>query len=131
MKNRQIGVSAPLAVALVYVLSAAHSLAQQPNTGQISGHVVDEAGATIKGASVFVRRNIPPEENVRLLTHTDIHGDFKLVLPEGGYDVLVTSAGFASGFETVPVLVGKHKRMQWKLKPLDCSFPGINCDVFQ
>ena len=118
-------------VAVVCVVNPEHSSAQQPKTGQISGHVVDAVGATIKGASVFVRRNIPPELNVRLLMHTDIHGDFKLVLPEGGYDVLVTSPGFAAGVETVPVLAGRTRKVQWKLKSLGCSFPGMNCDTFQ
>jgi len=99
--------------------------------GRISGHVVDSAGAIIQVASVFVRRTIPPEENIRLLAHTDTHGDFKLMLPEGGYDVLVASPGFASGFKTVPVLTEKEKKMVWKLGPLDCSFPGINCDTFR
>src|ERR1017187_5120778 len=97
MKHRRIGICARLMVAVVCVVNPVHSLAQQPKTGQISGHVADIVGATIKGASVFVRRNFPPEENLRLLMHTDIHGDFKLVLPEGGYDVLVTSPGFAAG----------------------------------
>ncbi len=131
MKHRRIGVCALLMVAVVCVVNATHSVAQQPTTGQISGHVVDVVGATIKSASVFVRRNIPAEEDVRLLTHTDIHGDFRLVLPEGGYDVLVTSPGFAAGVETIPVSAGRTKKVQWKLKPLDCSFSGMNCDTFQ
>jgi Carboxypeptidase regulatory-like domain len=130
MKHRQIGLYACLVVATVYTVNAARSLAQQPKTGQISGHVVDVAGATVKGASVFIHRNIPPEENIRLLTHTDIHGDFSLVLPESGYDVFVTTLGFAAEVETVPVLAGKKKKLQWQLKPLDCSFPGMNCDTF-
>ena len=131
MKQRRMRVCARLMVALVCVVNATHSLAQQPTTGQVSGHVVDVAGATIKGASVFVRRNIPPAEDVRLFTRTDIHGDFMLVLPEGGYDVLVTSPGFAAGVETVSVLVGRTKKVQWKLKPLNCNFPGMNCDTFR
>jgi len=126
-----MGMYASLTVALVCVVNGSHSLAQQPKTGRICGHVVDAVGATIKGASVFVRKNIPPEENVRLVMHTDLHGDFKLVLPEGGYDVLVTSPGFAARAETVPVLAGSTKKVQWKLKSLDCSFPGMNCDGFQ
>jgi hypothetical protein len=130
MKQRRIRVCARLMVALVCVVNSTHSLAQQPKTGQISGHVVDVVGATIKGASVFVRRHMPSEENVKLLLHTDINGDFKLVLPEGGYDVLVTSPGFVAGVETVPVSAGKTRKVQWKLKPLDCSFPGMNCDTF-
>jgi hypothetical protein len=131
MKHRQIGLFARLTVAVLCIVNAAQSSSQQPKTGQISGHIVDVVGATIKGASVFIRRNIPPEEIMRLLTHTDIHGDFKLVLPEGGYDVLVTSPGFAARVETVPVLAGRTRKTQWKLKPLDCSFPGVNCDTVQ
>jgi hypothetical protein len=131
MKRQRIRMCARFAVAVVYAVNSAHLLAQQPKTGQISGQVLDVVGATIKGASVFVRRNLPPEEDVRLLAHADIHGDFKLVLPEGGYDVLVTSPGFAAGVETVAVSAGKTKKVRWKLKVLDCSFPGRNCDTFQ
>jgi hypothetical protein len=105
--------------------------AQGPTTGQISGHVVDSVGATIKGASVFVRRNSPSEDNVRLVAHTDVHGDFLLLLPKGGYDVLVTSPGFVAGVETIPIFPGKTRKVQWKLKVLGCDFPGMNCDTFQ
>lgn len=128
MKHRRTSMCVRFVVAVV---CAANAVAQQPKAGQISGRVVDVAGATINGASVFVRRNIPPDEDVRLLAHTDIHGDFKLVLPKGGYDVLVTSPGFAAWVETVPVLAGKTRKMQWKLKSLDCNFPGMNCDTFR
>jgi Carboxypeptidase regulatory-like domain len=107
------------------------SLAQQPVTGQIKGHVVDSMGATIRGASVFVHRTIPEEDNVTLAAHTDVHGDFVLNLPEGGYDLLVTSPGFASATQTVAIWRGKAKRLEWKLKALGCDFPGMNCDTFQ
>jgi hypothetical protein len=121
-----------IATAMFCFGTLAHSSAQQPQTGQISGHVVDVVGATIKGASIFVRRNTTPsEESIKLLTRTDIHGDFTLVLPEGGYDVLVTSPGFAANVETVPVFARKTKKVLWKLKVLDCNFPGMNCDTFQ
>ena len=119
-----------LTIAVVCAVNGAHSLEQQPRNGQISGHVVDLVGATVREASIFVRKNIPSEENVRLVAHTDIHGDFSVILPEGGYDVLVTSPGFAAGVETLPVFAGRNKRVEWKLKPLDCNFPGVNCDTF-
>jgi hypothetical protein len=131
MNNWLIYRHARIAVAIACIGTTTNSSPQQPQTGQISGHVVDVVGATIKGASVFVRRNIPSEENVRLMTHTDIRGDFKLVLPAGAYDVLVVSPGFAANVETVPVLVRQTRKAQWKLKALDCSFPGVNCDTFQ
>ena len=132
MTNSWAEVRAHLAVCALFTLMGAQTLAQQPNTGRVSGHVVDPVGAIIKGASIFVRRTSPPEEDVvRLQTHTDIHGDFKLVLPEGGYDVLVTSAGFASGFQTIPVWAGKDKSTAWRLKPLGCNFPSVMCDTVQ
>ena len=68
---------------------------------------------------------------MRPVAHTDIHGDFVLVLPEGGYDILVTSPGFVAEVKTLPVLPGKTKKAQWKLEVLDCDFPGMNCDTFQ
>jgi len=131
VRKRRITFCAHLALAAGFVMNATHSQVQQAKSGQIIGHVVDAVGATIHGASVFVRSNIPPEEKVELLAHTDINGNFKLVLPEGEYDVLVTSPGFAAEVETVPVSAGKDKKVQWKLKVLDCSFPGMNCDTFR
>ena len=131
MKNRHIDRHITVAVICFGLMMIATSLAQRPNTGQISGHVVDTEGATIKGASVFVRKYSPSEDNVRLVAHTDTHGDFVLLLPEGGYDVLVTSVGFASGMETIPILPGKTRKVQWKLRVLDCNFPSMNCDTFQ
>ena len=131
MKHRRIRMCVRFVVAVVCAVNAAHLLAQQPKTGQISGQALDVVGATIKGTSVFVRRNFPPEEDVRLLAHADIHGDFMLVLPAGGYDVLVTSPGFAAAVKTVAVLAGRTVKMQWRLRTLDCNFPGMNCDTFQ
>jgi hypothetical protein len=131
VKNRRIAFYAHLALAAGFVVNAAQSQVQQAKSGQIIGHVVDAVGATIPGASVFVRSNIPPEEKVELRTHTDINGNFKLVLPEGGYDVLVTYPGFAAEVETVAVAAGKEMKVHWKLKALDCSFPGMNCDTFR
>jgi len=108
----------------------ARSPAQRTTTGQIQGHVVDSTGAAIEGAGIFVRRNSPAEDNVRLVAHTDARGDFILPLPEGGYDVLVTSPGFVSAVETIPVFPGKTRRAQWKMKALGCDLPGVNCDTF-
>ncbi len=118
-------------VAVFWFVTIAHSPAQKPHAGQVSGHVIDAMGATIPRASVFVRKNTPFEEDVNLLAHTDMHGDFSLVLPEGGYDILITSPGFAATVETLPVIAGKRKRVEWKLKALGCEFPGVNCDTFQ
>ncbi len=106
------------------------SSAQRTTSGEIRGHVVDTAGAIVPGASVFVRKNAPNETDVRLTTYTDAHGDFVVVLPEGGYDVLITSSGFAAAVDTVAVLSGKTTKRKWKLKALGCDIPTMNCDTF-
>lgn len=129
MIDRRTMVCFLLGLASTGILSCSVLPEQEAKTGQLSGHVADATGAIIQRASVFVRRTDPPEEEVKLQAHTDGHGDFKVTLPEGGYDILVTSPGFASKLQTVPVLAGKSKTVRFKLGPLDCSFPGINCDA--
>ena len=131
MKDWRTGKRIAVAVICSGLMMIATSSAQPPATGKISGHVVDPVGAVIPRASIFVRKNSLSEDNVRLVTHTDIHGDFVLLLPEGGYDVLVTSVGFAAGVKTLAVSPGKTRKVQWKLRELDCDFPGINCDTVQ
>ena len=111
-------------------LMIAHSSAQRPATGRISGHVVDSVGATISGASIFVHKHLS-EDNVKLVAHTDGNGDFMLALPEGGYDVLVTSPAFVAEVETIGVVSGRTRKTQWKIKVVGCNFPGMNCDTFQ
>src|SRR5581483_4806340 len=118
--------------ALMLCLAAiARPSAQRTKEGHIYGHVVDVVGASIAGASVFVGRRVPSEERFALVTHTDREGDFQLLLAQGGYDVVVVSPGFASAAQTVGVLAGRTKKTEWKLRPLDCDFPGVNCDTFQ
>ena|ERR1700761_711816 len=112
-------------------LVPAHSIPQHSGAGQLSGHVVDSVGATIRGADVFVHKNAPSGDSLTLAAHTDIHGNFVLVLPEGGYDILVTARGFVAGVETVPIFSEKKRRVEWKLKALGCNFPGVNCDTVQ
>lgn len=122
---------AVIAVVLLGFGSSAVFSGQQRQSGHMIGHVVDSVGATIKGASVYVRGNTSSDAEVKLLTHTDINGVFTLELPDGGYDVLVTSPGFNAGVETVAISHGKPSKHQWTLKANDCSFPGMNCDTFQ
>ena len=122
---------ANIAVCLCWAAALSSLSAQQPSAGEIRGHVFDAAGAAIAKASVFVRRSLPSEESVRLATQTNRHGDFVLTLPEGGYDVLVTSPGFLAAVQTLPVVHGKHRITRWKLHVLPCSFPGTVCDTFQ
>jgi hypothetical protein len=123
--------NAVFATAFICFGLPAQVLGQGPQTGHITGHVVDAVGASIKGASVFVRRNTPSADEIKLLTHTDVNGDFTLLLPEGGYDVLVASPGFAANVQTVATTDRKSRTLLWRLKVLDCTFPGMNCDTFR
>jgi hypothetical protein len=107
------------------------SSAQQTRTGEITGRVVDAAGATINQASVYVGRNLPSAQEIKLMTRTDNEGNFKLVLPEGGYDVLITVSNFRAQVATVPVEAGKTQKLQFRLKSLGCGFPGAPCDSVQ
>ena len=123
-----------LCIALVVCLVPSARLAGESGAkaGRIGGHVLDVAGGAIPKASVFIRRNPPPEEKVELVTHSDAQGDFVLVLPPGAYDVLVASVGFESKVQTILVRSGKTSNIQWVLTtPKDgCDFPGVNCDKF-
>ena len=120
-----------LAVAVTWLLIGNSSMATPPKQGHIHGSVLDEVGATISGASVYVHNVKALGEDIKLATHTDVHGVFDLVLPEGGYDVLVVSPSFSASVKSVPVREGKTARIEYKLKVLDCSFPSMNCDTFQ
>jgi hypothetical protein len=115
----------------ILFMVAARSLATPTSNGRIHGHVVDIVGATIAGANVFGRKHEPSEESIKLITHTDARGDFDLDLRSGGYDIVVISPGFAASVESVAVLAGKTVKVPFKLKALDCTFPGVNCDTFQ
>jgi hypothetical protein len=134
MTRRWISSCTILAVVASTFLSAA-SAVKHPGYGDMSGRVVDTEGAAIRDAIIFTRmRSLksddPFNRNIWYPTRSDAHGDFKLELLEGTYDVLVISPGFASEAQTAPLVEGKKGKLEFKLRPLDCSFPGVNCDTF-
>lgn len=120
-----------VAAAMLCLTVVVQPSAQQPKEGHIRGQVLDDARASIAGANVFIGRRISSGESVRLATHTDRNGNFELDLAEGGYDILLTSPAFAAAVETVSVLPGKTRKIEFKLKALNCNFPGMNCDTFR
>ena len=78
------------------VLPAVH--AQLTTTGIINGTVVDQSGAIVPGATVTITQT-----ETKAVTHTvsNSDGNFAQVgLNSGHYDVLVSSAGFATYRET-------------------------------
>ena len=129
MKRLWISWGAHVALLLMCICNAAQLLAQQPKGGRVSGHVVDEIGAMIKGASVLVRKRSPSDDSARVMTHTDLKGNFTLDLPEGAYDLLVASPAFATAVQTIAVSAGKTSTTLWKLAVLSCDFSGMNCDT--
>jgi hypothetical protein len=117
---------------MLYIVCATTLFGQRPlPPGQLNGRVVDAVGAAISRAAVFVRPYSAQGSNFALVGRTDRNGDFRLTLPEGGYDVIVTSPGFQSKMQIVVARGGKPTQMEWKLAVLNCDFPGINCDTFQ
>jgi len=117
---------------LMICLALAASLTGQSlPAGHVSGNVVDTVGVAIPRASVFVRSYSDEGERITLASHTDSKGNFTLTLPAGGYDVLVSSPGFQSKLQIIVLKTGKNTRMQWKLIPEKCDFPGVNCDTVQ
>ena len=131
MSLRQARLHACCSSAIFCFLLVLPSAAQEVKTGRYTGHVVDEAGTPVPRASVLVRRYLPFEENVKLTTHSDGSGIFKLELSEGAYDVLVISPGFLSSLKAISILSGNDKREHWRLKPEPCELPQVNCDSFQ
>src|SRR6266699_4906264 len=73
-------------------LSAANAAAQGNPTGTISGHVVDEAGLSVPGATVTA--SSAALQGVRTAT-TSENGDYIVpFLPAGDYEVTFELAGF-------------------------------------
>ena len=76
----------------------------------ISGKVVNaETGAPMQGASVFA-------QNTTLGTSTDNSGNFKLYLPEGGYDIIVTFTGFNSASKRITTSDMNDRDLSFQLK---------------
>lgn len=127
MQNRLKTLS--IAALLVAVGALMPLIAQTEPTGTLRGHVFDSEGAAIARAKVYVRVRMPDQDAIRLMTRTDLKGDFQLVVLAGAYDVLVTSEGFAAKVESVGIVAGKTTKTQWKMAVLGCDFPGVNCDT--
>lgn len=72
---------------LMLFLSTSFWSKAQNNYFYVTGTVLNaETGQPLQGASVFA-------QNSTLGTATDINGNFKLGLPQGGYDLIITFSG--------------------------------------
>jgi hypothetical protein len=104
--------------------------------GKITGLVVDQTGAVIPGAHVFIHANRPVAsgvaDKIELQATTDAKGAFRLELPAGPYDILITAYPWRADVITVLLKANSDLRLKRKLIMLpNCDWPGINCDTFK
>lgn len=98
---------------------------------EVRGSVTDEAGIAIRGAHIFVHRNVDPwGDKVEFAGQSGADGDFVLKLPAGAYDIFVTADSRSAQAQTVLVKTGSHLDLHWKLLMARdvCDFPEMNCD---
>ncbi len=75
----------------------------------ITGKVVNaETRAALQGASVFA-------ENTTIGTATDAEGNFRLLLPNGGYELVVTFTGFNTGTKRINSSDANDKNIVFEL----------------
>lgn len=76
----------------------------------ITGKVVDaETESPLQGASVFA-------ENTTLGTATDAEGNFRLWLPQGGYELIVTYTGYNSANRRITTTDSEDRNQLFRLK---------------
>ena len=87
----------------------------QQNTAELSGTVIDSAGAVLAGARITVRR---PLTGLTRETHTNSAGLYTFTqLPLGVYVVTVSQAGFRTEIrEGVELTVGQKARLDFSLR---------------
>lgn len=74
----------------------------------ISGTVVDTLQQPLPGASVFA-------QNTTIGTAADAHGEFKLYVPAGGYDLIITFTGYQT--QSIRVANSNTEPLHIVLKP--------------
>lgn len=75
----------------------------------ITGNVTDESGKSLQGASVFA-------QNTTIGTATDASGNFKIWLPAGGHDLVVSFTGYTN--ESIRVTASDNNRhLTFKMEP--------------
>lgn len=96
-------------IAILTIVCVPASFANAQNSYVVTGKViVDESGLPLQGASIFA-------QNTTLGTVSDADGNFKLSLPGGGYDLIVSFTGRQT--ESVRVSSSDYKEpMIFKLK---------------
>ena len=93
---------------IVFLLSA--SSYSQPTYFYITGKVINaDTKLPMQAASVFA-------QNTTLGTATDAEGYFKLMLPNGGYDLVISFSGFATESKRISTVDADDKNIVIELK---------------
>lgn len=96
---------------LLSVIALSFTANAQNNYYTITGKVLNaETGQPMQAASVFA-------ENTTLGTATDAEGNFKLYLPNGGYDLVVTFTGFTTTTRRITTADAADNNIVLSIKP--------------
>ena len=91
----------------------------QPGYFTVTGKVVDEVTKVpMQAASVFA-------QNTTLGTATDADGNFKLVLPYGGYDLVITFTGYQTEVKRITAADVDSKNVQVVLKQKEKAMEDV------
>jgi hypothetical protein len=124
--------------ALILLLLSAVSLSAQITTGEITGTVTDQSGASVAGATVSA---VCPETNFTRTVTSGSAGEYRLAeMPACTYKVTVTAQGFKSVVRNVTTTVAQITKSDFQLQvgartdiveveavaPLVETSPGLN-----
>ncbi len=95
-----------------FIIASFLSFSAFAQTGNyvVSGKVIDAiTKAPLQAASVFA-------QNTTIGTATDAEGNFKLVLPNGGYDLVVSFTGYETGAKRITTADAENKNILFEIK---------------
>lgn len=100
-------------IGLIFIIAATSWGAAQVRWGEISGRVLDSAGAVIPAASVQLWEQ---ERGVRRTAQTDPSGTFRFQrLTPGRYHIQVSAEGFATQSRNLTLPPGAHPQVEFVL----------------
>jgi hypothetical protein len=95
-------------------MSLAPLVHPQVSTSEITGTIMDQAGAVVPGATVVVK-NVATGLERRAVTNEA--GDYLITfLPPGEYEVKVEARGFSTAVQKVPLEVGRRLTLNFSLR---------------
>jgi len=99
---------------LILVLGCSLSLPAQITTGEITGTVTDQTGASIAGANISA---VCPDTNQTRVVTSGTVGEYRLTeMPRCVYKVSVSSSGFKTTVRNVTVTVAQQTKADFRLE---------------